>query len=136
MFQQSELVRPRSKVRIFDGGCAPRGRDSSYLVFFLSFELLFLSAFGTTLCLVYGMFFGINWNMALWSQLRQGCSRSKGLLLERIWVENLCVRELPKCCYQAHYCVDWHNSVAPVALQLRMTISFSFELRFMRSWTL
>ena len=33
----------------------------------------------------------------LWSQLRQCCDRSKGLLLERIWVENLCLREFPKC---------------------------------------
>ena len=47
-------------VRIFDEGCAPRGRDSSYLGFFLSFELLFLSSFRTTLCHVYGMFCGIN----------------------------------------------------------------------------
>ena len=72
------------------------------------------------------------------SQLRRGCSRSKGLISKQIWVENLCVRELPKCSCnpRAHYCVDWCNSVAHVALQLRTTISFSFELRFMRFWTL
>ena len=67
VFRRSELVRPRSKVRIFDEGCAPRGRDSSYLGFFISFELLFWSAFGTTLCHVDGMFCGINWNMAHFS---------------------------------------------------------------------
>ena len=64
VFRRLELIRARSKVRIFDEGCAPRGRDSSYLGFFLSFELLFWSAFGTTLCHVYGMFYSINWNMA------------------------------------------------------------------------
>ena len=63
MFRRLKLVRPRSKVYIFDEGCAPRGKDSSYLGFFLSFELLFWSAFGTTLCHVYDMFCGINWNM-------------------------------------------------------------------------
>ena len=60
----SQNFRLRSKVRIFDEGYAPRGRDSSYLGLFLSFELLFWSAFGTTLCHVYGMFCGFNWNMA------------------------------------------------------------------------
>ena len=109
VFQWLELVRPRSKVRIFDESCAPRVKDSSYLGFFLSFELLFWSAFGTTLCHVYGMFWvliGI-WPI-LWSQLRRGCSRSKGLLPKRIGVENLPVRELPKCSYnpRAHYCMD------------------------------
>ena len=64
VFRQSELVRPRSKVHIFDEGCAPRGRDSFYFCLLLAFELLFWSAFGTTLCHVYGMFCGINWNMA------------------------------------------------------------------------
>ena len=64
MFRRSKLVRPRSKVRILDEGCALRGRDTSYLGFFLSFEILFWYAFGTTLCHVYGMFCGINWNMA------------------------------------------------------------------------
>ena len=63
VFRRSELVKPRSKVRIFDEGCASRGRDSSYLGFFLSFELLFWSTLGTTLYHVYGMFCGINWNM-------------------------------------------------------------------------
>ena len=50
VFRQSKLVRPRSKVQIFDEGCAPRCKDSSYLGIFLSFELLFWSTFGTTLC--------------------------------------------------------------------------------------
>ena len=63
MFQWLKLVKPRSKVRIFDEGCAPRGKDSSYLGFFLSFEILFWSAFGTMLCHVYGMFCGISWDM-------------------------------------------------------------------------
>ena len=45
-------------------GYASRGRDSSYFGLLLAFELLFWSAFGTTLCHVYGMFCGINWNMA------------------------------------------------------------------------
>ena len=49
VFRLSELVRPRSKVRIFEEGYTPRGRDSSYLSFFLSFELLFWFAFRTTL---------------------------------------------------------------------------------------
>ena len=44
-------------------GYASRGRDSSYFDLLLAFELLFWSAFGTTLCHVYGMFCGINWNM-------------------------------------------------------------------------
>ena len=63
MFRRSKLIKARSEVRIFDESCAPRGRDSSYLGLFLSFELLFWYAFGTTLCHVYGMFCGINWNM-------------------------------------------------------------------------
>ena len=61
VFRWSELVRPRSKACIFDEGWAPRGWDSSYLGFFLSFKLLFWSTFETTLCHVYGMFCGINW---------------------------------------------------------------------------
>ena len=60
VFRRSKLVRLRSKVRIFDEGCASRGRESSYISFFLSFEPLFWSSFGTTLCHVYGMFCGIN----------------------------------------------------------------------------
>ena len=51
-------------MHTFDEGYAPRGRDSSFLGFFLSFKLLFWSAFGTMLCHVYGMFCGINWNIA------------------------------------------------------------------------
>ena len=72
------------------------------------------------------------------SQLRRGSSRSKGLLPERIWVEKLRVQELPKCSCNpwAHYCVDWRNSVALIALQLWTTISLSSEIRFTRSWTL
>ena len=120
-------VKSRDSSRGYDS----RGRDSSYLGFFLSFELLFLSAFRTMLCHVYGMFYGINWNMAHFAvSIETGCSRSKGLLPKQIWVENLQVRELPKCSCnaRAHYCVDWCNSVALVALQLRMIISFSSEL--------
>ena len=64
VFRQSELIRLRSKVRIFDEGCALRDRDSSYLGFFLCFELLFWFAFGIMLCHAYGIFCGINWNMA------------------------------------------------------------------------
>ena len=63
MFRWSKLIIARSEVRIFDESCAPRCRDSSYLGLFLSFELLFWYAFGTTLCHVYDMFCGINWNM-------------------------------------------------------------------------
>ena len=33
-FQRSELVGPRSKVRLFDEGYTPRGRDSSYFGYF------------------------------------------------------------------------------------------------------
>ena len=46
VFRRSECIRPRSKVHIFAEGCASRCRDSSYLGFFLSFELLFWSALG------------------------------------------------------------------------------------------
>ena len=81
-FQRLELIGPRSKVRIFDDGYAPRGMDSSYFGLFLSFELLFWADCGTVLCHVYGM----GWV----------CSRFKGLLSGRIWVETLHVRALPK----------------------------------------
>ena len=42
------------------------------------------------------------------SQLRRDCSQSKGLLPKRIWVENLRVREFPKCSRnpRAHYYVE------------------------------
>ena len=63
MFRRSKLIRARSEVCISDESCAPRGRDSSDLSLFLSFELLFWYAFGTTLCHFYDMFCGINWNM-------------------------------------------------------------------------
>ena len=50
VFRWLGLVRARSKVRIFDEGCTLRDRDSFYLGFFLSFELLFWFSFRTTLC--------------------------------------------------------------------------------------
>ena len=34
VFQRSELVGPRSKVRLLDEGYVPRGRDSSYFGYF------------------------------------------------------------------------------------------------------
>ena len=44
-FRRLELVGPRSKVRIFDEGYTPRGRDSSY------FDLLStIRAMGLCLC--------------------------------------------------------------------------------------
>ena len=62
----------------------------------------------------------------------------KGLLPERIWVEN-CIdgsfQNAPATLGHA-ICVNWRNSVAPGVLQLRTTISFSSELRFARFWTL
>ena len=64
-------------------GYASRGRDSSYFGLFLAFGLLFWADFRTMLCHVNGM--GLI------------CSQFKGLLLERIWVENLHLREFPKC---------------------------------------
>ena len=64
VFRRSKLIRPRTKVHIFYKSCTLRGKDSSYIGFFLSFEFLFWSAFRTTLCHVYNMFCGINWNMA------------------------------------------------------------------------
>ena len=59
----------------------------------------------------------------------------KGMLPEKIWVENFHLRKFPKCFYNpwARYCVDWCAGVAPGVLQLRMAISFSSELRFIRS---
>ena len=58
----------------------------------------------------------------------------KGLLPERIWVEN-CIygsfQNAPATLGHA-ICVNWCNSVASGVLQLWMTISFSFELRFAR----
>ena len=97
-------------------GYASRGRDSSYFGLFLAFGILFLADFGTMLCHVNGM----GWI----------CSRFKGLLPERIYGENLHLWELPKCSCnpRARYCMDWRNSVAHSVLQLRTTISFSFEL--------
>ena len=97
-------------------GYASRGRDSSYFGLFLAFGLLFWADFRTVLCHVNGM--------------GRVCSRFKRLLLKRIWVEKLHLREFLKCSYnsQARYCVDWRNSVAPGVLQLWTTISFSSEL--------
>ena len=98
-------------------GYASRGMDSFYFGLPLAFRLLFWADIGTVLCHVNGM----GWVY----------SRFKGLLLERIWVENLHLREFPKCSCnpRARYCVDWRNSVAPSVLQLRTTLSFSSELR-------
>ena len=106
------------------GGYASRGRDSSYFGLFLTFGLLFWADFGTVLCHVNGM----GWV----------CSRFKGLLMERIWVEKLHLQELPKCSCNpwARHCLDWRNGVALGVLQLRTTIYFSSELRFAHSWTL
>ena len=84
-FRRLELIGPRSKVRIFDEGYDPRGRDSSYFGLFLSFKLLFWADFGTGLCHVYGM--------------GQIFSRFKGMLSGQLWVETLRVRALPKCPY-------------------------------------
>ena len=105
-------------------GYASRGRDSSYCGLFLSFGLLFWADYQTVLRHVNGM--------------GRVCSRFKGLLSERIWVENLHLREFPKCfCNpQTRYCMDWRNSVAPSVLQLQTIISFLSKLRFTRSWTL
>ena len=44
-FRRSELVGPRSKVRIFDEGYTPRGRDSSYFGLFPT-----IRAVGLCLC--------------------------------------------------------------------------------------
>ena len=63
-------------------GYTLRDRDSSYFGLYLAFRLLFWVDFGTVLCHVNG----IGWV----------CSRFKGLLLERIWVENFHLQELPK----------------------------------------
>ena len=72
-------VKSRDSTR----GYSSTGRDSSYFSLFLAFGLLFWADFGIVLCHVNGM--GRIFN------------RFKGLLLERIWVENLHFRELPKC---------------------------------------
>ena len=55
VFRRSELIEPRSKVRIINEGYALRGRNSSYFCLFLSFRLLFWVDFGTMSCHVYGM---------------------------------------------------------------------------------
>ena len=105
-------------------GYTSRGRDSSYFGLLPAFRILFTVDFGTMLCHVNGMGWVYSW--------------FKGLLLKRIWVENFHLREFPKCSRNpwACYCVDCHNSVAHGVLQLRTTISLSFELRFACSWTL
>ena len=75
-------------------GYSSRGRDSSCFGLFLAFELLFWADFRTVLCHVNGM--------------GRVCSRFKGLLPKRIWVEKLHLREFPKCSCnpRARYCVD------------------------------
>ena len=102
-------------------GYASRGRDSSYFDLFLTLGLLFWADFGTVMCHVNGM----GWV----------CSRFKGLLLERIWVEIFHLQELPNssCNPRARYYVYWRNSAAPRVLQLQTTISLSSELQFVRS---
>ena len=45
VFRRSKLIRARSEVCIFNESWAQRGRDSSYLGLFLSFELLCLVCF-------------------------------------------------------------------------------------------
>ena len=64
-----EGVKSRDSTR----GYASRGRDSSYFGLFLAFELLFWVDFGIVLCHVNGM--------------GRICSRFKGLLRDKIWVE-------------------------------------------------
>ena len=120
-FRQSELIGPRSRVRIFDEGLRFKRWDSSNFGLFLAFGLLFWANFGIVLCHVNGM--------------GRACSWFKGLLPEQIWVEKLHLQEFPKCSWNpwARYCVDWRNSVASSVLQLRRTISFSSELPFVRS---
>ena len=78
-------------------GYALRGRDSSYFGLFLAFGLLFWANFGTMLCHVNGM--------------GRICSRFKGLLLERIWVENLHLRELPKCFCNPRHAIAWIGAI-------------------------
>ena len=39
-FRQSELIRPRSKIRIFEEGYTPRGRDSSYFGLFFTIRVV------------------------------------------------------------------------------------------------
>ena len=105
-FRRSELFGQRSKVHIFDEGYAPRGRDSSYIGLFISFELLFLVDFGTMLCLVYDM--------------GQVCSRFKGYIRDEFGLKHCVYRRCqnaPACCSveatqlrgscnpRAHYCM-------------------------------
>ena len=42
-FRQSELIGPRRKVRIFDKGNTPRGKDSSYFGLFSTIRVVGLS---------------------------------------------------------------------------------------------
>ena len=123
-FDGRKSLNKRVKFEDSTRGEASRGRETSYFGLFLAFGQLFWTNFGTVLCHVNGM--------------GRVCSRFIGLLLKRIWVENLHLRELPKfsCNPRARYCMDWSNSVAHGILLLRTTIFFSSKLRFTRSWTL
>ena len=62
----------------------------------------------------------------------------KGLLPEPIWVENFIYESCQNASATLRHaiCMNWRNSVAPGVLQIRTTISFSFELRFVYFWTL
>ena len=131
VFRRSELVRPRSKVCIFDKAALQEVGILPTLVFFYPLSYCFGLLLGPRCAMFMACFvvlIGI-WPI-LWFQLRRGCSRSKGLLSERIWVEKFCIWELPKCSCNpwAHYCVDWRNSVAYVVIQLRTAISCSPKL--------
>ena len=70
----------RSKVRIFDEGYAPRGRDSSYLGFFYPLSYCFGLLLGPRCAMVMAYFVVL---IGIWpilrSQLSWGYSRSKGL---------------------------------------------------------
>ena len=71
------------KSRDLTRGYASKGWNYSSFGLFLAFGLLFWYDFGTMLRHVNGM--------------GRVCSMFKGLLSERIWVEKLHLRELPKC---------------------------------------
>ena len=85
VFRRLELIRPRSKVCIFNEGCAPRGRDSSYFGLFLSFGLLFWVDLGPS-CAMF---------MA-WDRFVAGI---KGCFQDKYGLKHCVYRELPKCLY-------------------------------------
>ena len=91
--------------------------DSSYFGLLLAFGLLL---FGLILEPCHAM-------LMAWDGFVAGL---KGRLPEQIWVEN-CIygsfQNAPATLGHA-ICLNWHNSVALVVLQLQTTISFSFEL--------